>query len=58
MTIGQLVEPEKALIWRGPKAHGAFTQLATQMRDLSGERCTFLRRLSVAPHGPTPGAQP
>lgn len=30
MTIGRLVDPDKALIWRGPKAHGAFTQLATQ----------------------------
>lgn len=30
MTIGMLVEPEKPLIWRGPMAHGAFKQLATQ----------------------------
>ncbi len=30
MTIGALVEPEKPLIWRGPMAHGAFRQLATQ----------------------------
>ena len=30
MTIGKLVEPEKPLIWRGPMAHGAFRQLATQ----------------------------
>lgn len=30
MTIGVLVEPEKPLIWRGPMAHGAFKQLATQ----------------------------
>ncbi|HMN97116.1 MAG TPA: Mrp/NBP35 family ATP-binding protein [Phycisphaerales bacterium] len=30
MTIGRLVDPEKALIWRGPMAHGAFKQLATQ----------------------------
>jgi ATP-binding protein involved in chromosome partitioning len=30
MTIGSLVEPEKPLIWRGPMAHGAFRQLATQ----------------------------
>jgi ATP-binding protein involved in chromosome partitioning len=30
MSIGKLVEPEKALIWRGPMAHGAFKQLATQ----------------------------
>lgn len=29
-TIGKLVEPEKPLIWRGPMAHGAFRQLATQ----------------------------
>ena len=27
MTIGLLVEPEKALIWRGPMAQGAFKQL-------------------------------
>lgn len=30
MTLGKLVEPDKALIWRGPMAHGAFKQLATQ----------------------------
>lgn len=30
MSIGKLVEPDKALIWRGPMAHGAFRQLATQ----------------------------
>jgi len=30
MTIGKLVDPDKALIWRGPMAHGAFKQLATQ----------------------------
>ena len=30
MTLGALVEPEKPLIWRGPMAHGAFKQLATQ----------------------------
>jgi ATP-binding protein involved in chromosome partitioning len=30
MTIGKLVDPEKALIWRGPMAHGAFQQLALQ----------------------------
>lgn len=30
MTIGKLVDPDKALIWRGPMAHGAFRQLATQ----------------------------
>jgi ATP-binding protein involved in chromosome partitioning len=30
MTIGQLVEPDKPLIWRGPMAHGAFRQLALQ----------------------------
>lgn len=30
MTIGQMVEKEKPLIWRGPMAHGAFRQLATQ----------------------------
>ena len=32
MTIGALVEDEKPLIWRGPMAHGAFRQLATQTR--------------------------
>lgn len=30
MTIGRLVEEDKPLIWRGPMAHGAFRQLATQ----------------------------
>jgi ATP-binding protein involved in chromosome partitioning len=30
MTIGKLVERDKPLIWRGPMAHGAFRQLATQ----------------------------
>jgi len=30
MTIGKLVPPDKALIWRGPMAHSAFKQLATQ----------------------------
>ncbi len=30
MTLGKLVEPDKALVWRGPMAHGAFKQLATQ----------------------------
>ncbi len=30
MTIGKLVEVDKPLIWRGPMAHGAFRQLATQ----------------------------
>ncbi|MHC5005259.1 MAG: Mrp/NBP35 family ATP-binding protein [Planctomycetota bacterium] len=30
MTLGKLVDPEKALIWRGPMAHGAFKQLAMQ----------------------------
>jgi ATP-binding protein involved in chromosome partitioning len=30
MTIGRLVESDKPLIWRGPMAHGAFRQLATQ----------------------------
>jgi ATP-binding protein involved in chromosome partitioning len=30
MTIGKLVPPEKALIWRGPMAHNAFKQLAMQ----------------------------
>ena len=30
MTIGKLVDADKPLIWRGPMAHGAFKQLATQ----------------------------
>lgn len=30
ITIGKLVDPEKALIWRGPMAHGAFKQLIEQ----------------------------
>jgi len=30
MTIGKLVDADQALIWRGPKAHRAFQQLATQ----------------------------
>lgn len=30
MTLGKLVEPEKALIWRGPMAHSAFKQLCLQ----------------------------
>ncbi len=30
MTLGKLVEADKALIWRGPMAHGAFKQLALQ----------------------------
>ncbi|MDY7109008.1 MAG: Mrp/NBP35 family ATP-binding protein [Planctomycetota bacterium] len=30
MSLGKLVEPDKALIWRGPMAHNAFRQLATQ----------------------------
>jgi ATP-binding protein involved in chromosome partitioning len=30
ISLGALVEPEKPLIWRGPMAHGAFRQLATQ----------------------------
>jgi len=32
MTIGALVDPERPLIWRGPMAHSAFRQLATQTR--------------------------
>jgi len=32
ITLGQLVEPDKPLIWRGPMAHGAFTQLVEQTR--------------------------
>jgi len=30
ISIGKLVESDKALIWRGPMAHGAFKQLALQ----------------------------
>lgn len=30
ISIGNLVETDKALIWRGPMAHGAFKQLALQ----------------------------
>ncbi|MAE61775.1 MAG: sodium:proton antiporter [Planctomycetaceae bacterium] len=30
MTIGKIVDPDNALIWRGPMAHGAFQQLATK----------------------------
>ncbi len=30
MSVGSLVEEDHALIWRGPMAHGAFRQLATQ----------------------------
>lgn len=30
MTIGKLVAPDQALIWRGPMAHGAFKQLTEQ----------------------------
>ncbi len=30
ITIGKLVDPDKPLVWRGPMAHGAFRQLATQ----------------------------
>ena len=30
VTIGKLVPADKALVWRGPMAHGAFKQLATQ----------------------------
>lgn len=30
MSVGSLVEDDQALIWRGPMAHGAFKQLATQ----------------------------
>ncbi len=32
MTLGALVEAEKPLIWRGPMAHSAFSQLAVQTR--------------------------
>jgi ATP-binding protein involved in chromosome partitioning len=30
ISIGSLVEQDRALIWRGPMAHGAFKQIATQ----------------------------
>lgn len=30
MTMGKLVAPDQALIWRGPMAHGAFKQLFEQ----------------------------
>ena len=30
MTIAKLVDPEKAMIWRGPMAHKAFSQLVLQ----------------------------
>jgi len=30
ISVGSLVEQEKPLIWRGPMAHGAFRQIATQ----------------------------
>jgi ATP-binding protein involved in chromosome partitioning len=30
ISMGTLVEQDQALIWRGPMAHGAFRQLATQ----------------------------
>lgn len=30
MSIAKLVDPEKAMIWRGPMAHKAFSQLALQ----------------------------
>ena len=30
MSLGALVDADKALIWRGPMAHGAFKQLVTQ----------------------------
>jgi ATP-binding protein involved in chromosome partitioning len=30
MTLGKLVPPDRPLIWRGPMAHSAFKQLATQ----------------------------
>jgi ATP-binding protein involved in chromosome partitioning len=32
MSIGKLVDPDNALIWRGPRAHSAFTQLATKTK--------------------------
>ena len=32
ITMGNLVEPDRALIWRGPRAHSAFNQLATQTK--------------------------
>ena len=30
MSLGSLVDEDKPLIWRGPMAHGAFKQIATQ----------------------------
>jgi len=30
MSIGKLVDPDHALVWRGPRAHSAFNQLATK----------------------------
>ena len=30
VTIGKLIDPDKPLIWRGPMAHGAFSQLVNQ----------------------------
>lgn len=32
VTMGKLVDPDKPLIWRGPMAHGAFTQLTERTR--------------------------
>lgn len=32
VTMGKLVESDKPLIWRGPMAHGAFTQLTERTR--------------------------
>ncbi len=32
VTIGKLVDSDKPLIWRGPMAHGAFTQLTERTR--------------------------
>jgi ATP-binding protein involved in chromosome partitioning len=39
MSIGFLVEPEQALIWRGPMLHGALTQL---MRDVDWGELDYL----------------
>jgi ATP-binding protein involved in chromosome partitioning len=32
MSIGKLVDPDHALVWRGPRAHRAFTQLVTDTK--------------------------
>ncbi len=39
MSIGFLVEPDQALVWRGPMLHGALTQL---MRDVNWGELDYL----------------